>query len=285
MRWSRELPSAPSSVTIIREPDGNYASFVVEAAATPLPEVATECGIDVGISRLATIADTDDARRDICNPKHLHSKSRKLARLEREKSRRQKGSRNRNKTRRKVAIQHAKVARARRDYHHKQALALVRENQVIHVEDLNTAGMVRNKRLARAISDAGWAQFVRIIGEKCDRYGRALHRVSRWLASSKTCSTCAHRLDALPLQIRTWTCPRCRAVHDRDHNAAKNVLAAGRAERINASHTSGHNDDSRRGGAPVRAQPVAAVADEAGSTPPTADRPGIPGLFSPGARQ
>ena len=137
-------------------------------------------------------------------------KLRKLRRLEREKSRREKGSANRDKTRRKVAIAHNEVARARRDYHHKQALALVRENQVIHVEDLNIVGMVRNRRLARAISDAGWGQFVRIIGEKADRYGRTVHTVSRWLASSKTCSACGHRLDELPLQIRQWTCPSCR---------------------------------------------------------------------------
>ena len=141
---------------------------------------------------------------------------------------------NRDKTRRKVAIAHDEVARARRDYHHKQALALVRENQVIHVEDLNIVGMVRNRRLARAISDAGWGQFVRIIGEKADRYGRTVHQVSRWLASSKTCSACGHRLDELPLQIRQWTCPSCGAVHDSDHNAAKVILAAGRAERLNA---------------------------------------------------
>ena len=166
VRWSRELPSEPSSVTIIREPDGHYyASFVVDVAATPLPVVDREAGVDVGISRLATVATSDQMRTDIENPKHLPRKLRKLRRLEREKSRRQKGSRNRDKTRRKLAIAHAEVARARRDYHHKQALALVRDNQVIHVEDLNIVGMVKNRRLARAISDAGWGQFVRVIGE------------------------------------------------------------------------------------------------------------------------
>ena len=132
-------PSQPSSVTIIREPDGHYyASFVVDVAASPLPAVDREAGVDVGIARLATIATSDGARVDVANPKHLGRKLRKLRRLEREKSRRQKGSANRDKTRRKVAIAHNEVARARRDYHHKQALALVRENQVIHVEDLNT---------------------------------------------------------------------------------------------------------------------------------------------------
>jgi putative transposase len=158
VHWSRELPSEPSSVTIIREPDGHYyASFVIDVPAAPLPAVEREAGVDVGITRLATVATTDGARTDIANPKHLDRTVRKLRRLEREKSRRQKGSINRDKTRRKVAIAHGKVARSRRDYHHKRALALVRENQVIHVEDLNIAGMVVNRRLARAISDAGWA--------------------------------------------------------------------------------------------------------------------------------
>ena len=167
VRWSRDLPSDPSSVTIIREPDGHYyASFVVKVAATALAVIDREAGMDLGIARLATVAASDERRTDIANPKHLGAKLRKLRRLEREKSRRQKGSANRQKTRRKVAIAHNQVARARRDYHHKQALALVRENQVIHVEDLNIVGMVGNRRLARVISDAGWGQFVKIIGDK-----------------------------------------------------------------------------------------------------------------------
>lgn len=262
VRWSRDLPSVPSSVTIIREPDGHfYASFVVDVPATPLPPVDREVGLDLGIARLASTAATDRGRSDIANPKHLRRKLRKLARLEREKSRRQKGSSNRDKTRRRVAVAHNEVARARRDYHHKQALALVRDNQVIHVEDLNISGMVKNRRPARAISDAGWGQFVRIIGEKADRYGRTVHTVSRWLASSKTCSTpgCGHRLDELPLQTRQWTCPSCEVVHDRDHNAAKVILAAGRAERLNACGASVSPPAHRE-----------ARGDEAGSTPTAA---------------
>ena len=267
VRWSRRLPAVPSSVTIIREPDGHYyASFVVDVPRDPLPHIQREAGVDVGISRLATIATTDGTRTDIANPKHLGRKLRKLRRLEREKSRRQKGSANRDKTRRKIAIAHNEVARARRDYHHKQALALVRENQVIHVEDLNIVGMVRNRRLARAISDAGWGQFVRIIAEKADKYGRTVHSVSRWLASSKTCSACGHQLDELQLQIREWCCPSCGAVHDRDHNAAKVILAAGRAERLNASHASGRDCQRGSGGAPVRPSTREARCDEAGST-------------------
>ena len=271
VRWSRDLPSQPSSVTIIREPDGHYyASFVVDVPIAPLPRVGREAGVDLGIARLATIADTDERRVDVSNPKHLGRKLRKLRRLERERSRRQKGSNNRDKTRRKVALAHNEVARARRDYHHKQALALVRENQVIHVEDLNIAGMVRNHRLAQAISDAAWGQFVRIIAEKADHYGRTVHHVSRWLASSKTCSACQHQLDELPLRIRQWTCPACHTVHDRDHNSAKVILAAGRAERQNASHHSGRDRNSGSGGVRVRPQSVAAVGDEAGSDPTAA---------------
>jgi putative transposase len=259
VRWSRELPSEPSSVTIIREPNGHfYASFVVDVPTTPLPEVDREAGVDLGITRLATIATTEGECIEVANPKHLSRRLRKLRRLEREKSRRQKGSNDRDKTRRKLAIAHSEVARARRDYHHKQALALVRENQVIHVEDLNISGMVKNRRVAGAISDVGWGQFVRIIGEKADYYGRTVHTVSRWLASSKTCSACGHRLDELPLQIRTWTCP-CGAVRDRDYNAAKVILAAGRAERQNAY------------GVPVSPPTTReARGDEAGSTPTAA---------------
>ena len=271
VRWSRDLPGEPSSVTIIREPDGHYyASFVVDVPSTPLPHIQREAGVDVGIRRLATIATTDGTRADVANPKHLGRKLRKLRRLERAKSRRQKGSANRDKARRKVAIAHNEVALSRRDYHHKQALALVRENQVIHVEDLNIVGMVRNRRLARAISDAGWGQFVRVIAEKADHYDRTVYAVSRRLASSKTCSACGHRLDELGLQIRMWTCPACQTAHDRDHNAAKVILAAGRAERLNASHTSGRNRQRGSGGASVRPPTREARCDEAGSTPTAA---------------
>ncbi|HWE90726.1 MAG TPA: RNA-guided endonuclease TnpB family protein [Pseudonocardiaceae bacterium] len=259
VRWSRDLPSEPSSVTIIAEPDGNcYASFVVEVPSTPLPAIDREAGIDLGITRLATVATTTGACLDIANPKFLRRKQRKLSRLEREKARRAKGSGNRAKSRRKIAIQHGKVSRARRDYHHKQALRLVRDNQAVHVEDLNIAGMIKNRGLARAIADAGWAQFVRLIQEKAQKYGRTVHKVSRWLPSSKTCSTCGHLMDQMPLKVRAWTCPGCATVHDRDHNAARNILAAGQAERQNAC------------GAQVRPPCREAPGDEAGTIPDAA---------------
>ncbi|WP_030477944.1 RNA-guided endonuclease InsQ/TnpB family protein [Lentzea albidocapillata] len=274
IRWSRELPSEPSSVTVIQEPDGHYyASFVVGIAQVPLAALEQEAGVDLGLARLVTVADTTGRRRHVANPRNLARKQRKLARLERERARRVKGSANRAKSRRKVAILYNKVSRTRRDHHHKEALALVRENQAVYVEDLNIVGMVRNRWLARSIHDAGWGQFVRLIEEKAERYGRILHRVSRWLPSSKTCSTCAHVMDAMPLAIRDWTCPLCGVAHDRDHNAAINILAAGRAERKNAC------------GAGVSPPPVEAVGDEAGSTPDAAQPPGDPRPSDRGARQ
>lgn len=254
VRWSRELPSQPSSVTIIREPDGrHYASFVVEVAPTPLPEITREAGVDLGISRLATVADSEGRRVDVANPRHLARKQRKPARLEREKARRAKTGANRLKSRRKVAMQHGKVTRARRDYQHKYALRLVRDNQAVYVEDLNIAGLVRNRRLARAIHDVGWAQFVQLIEEKAARYGRTVAKVSRWLPSSKTCADCGHVMNAMPLRVRIWACPACEVTHDRDYNAARNILAAGRAERLNA------------GGARVSPPSEEALGDEAGS--------------------
>ncbi|ONI89048.1 transposase [Actinosynnema sp. ALI-1.44] len=259
VRWSRDLPSEPSSVTVIREPDGHYyVSFVVGVEPSPLPSVEREAGVDLGITRLATVVDTSGRRTDVANPRHLARKQRKLARLEREKARRTKGGANRAKTRRKVAVQHGKVARARRDYHHKQALTLVRENQTVHVEDLNIAGMVHNRRLARAISDAGWGRFVRLLEEKAERHSRTVMKVSRWLPSSKTCSHCGHVMHDMPLKIRTWVCPGCGGTHDRDANAARNILAAGQAERLNAR------------GAHVRPPSGEAMGEEAGTTPDAA---------------
>lgn len=259
VRWSRDLPSEPSSVTIIREPDGHYhASFVVEVAPTPLPVSARESGIDLGITRLATVADITGGRQDIANPKHFARRQRKLARLEREKARRVRSSSNRAKSRRKVAVQHGKIARARRDYHHKQALALVRENQALYVEDLNIAGLARNRRLAGAIHDAGWGQFVRLLLQKAERFGRVVHAVDRWLPSSKTCSTCGRVADVMPLKIRRWTCVKCGTNHDRDYNAAVNILAAGRAERLKRLWSPGKS--SRSGGAGRRSRKQSSTA-------------------------
>ncbi len=230
LRWSRPLPSPPSSVTVIREPDGRYyASFVVDRPATPLPACAREVGVDVGLDRLAVTSDGEI----IVNPRFLRSKQRHLAQAQRALSRKAKGSANRVKARRRVAVVHRKVRDTRLDHAHKTALALVRDSQAVYAEDLAVSGLART-RLAKSVHDAGWAQLLRLIGEKAGQYRRTFHRIGRFTPTTQTCSACGAKDGPKPLQVRTWQCKACGAVHDRDVNAARNVLAAGRAERLNA---------------------------------------------------
>jgi len=196
---------------------------VVEVAPTRLRKPSRKLGSNLGVTRLATVVDTAGRRMDIDNPRHLTRNLRKLARLERQKARRKKGSSNRAKTRRRIAVHHGKIARSRLDYHHKQALTLIRDNQAVYVEDLNTAGLMK-KPAAGAVhrGHAGWGLFVQGPGgEKQSVTCRTIHKVSPWLPSSKTCSSCGHRLSVMPLKIRTWTCPNCAIEHDRDFNAAR----------------------------------------------------------------
>ncbi|GAA2417195.1 hypothetical protein GCM10010191_29670 [Actinomadura vinacea] len=156
-------------------------------------------------------------------------KAANLARYQRRMARCQRGSANRRKAKNKVARAHRKVRNARQDFLHKTTTSLVASADLIAIEDLNVKGMVRNRRLARSISDCGWGEFRRQLEYKCERAGRTLVVIDRWCPSSKTCSACGHLLEQLSLNIRVWTCPGCRTRHDRDHNAAKNILAAGRA--------------------------------------------------------
>ncbi len=144
-------------------------------------------------------------------------------------ARKQPGSANRRKAKTKVARSHRKVRNARTDFLHCTSTRLVRQADVIVIEDLAVAGMVRNRSLAKAISDCGWGEFRRQLEYKAARAGRTLIVIDRWYPSSKTCSACGHLLAELNLSTRHWTCPGCRTRHDRDHNAAKNILAAGRA--------------------------------------------------------
>jgi putative transposase len=230
VRWSRPLPSDPSSVTVIGEPDGRYyASFVVERQTAPLPACDCEVGIDVGLNRLA-VTSTGEI---IVNPRFLRRKERHLARAQRALSRKQKGSANRAKARRRVAVLHRKVRETRLDHAHKTALRLVRDNQAVYAEDLAVSGLART-RLAKSVHDAGWAQLLRLIGEKAEQHGRRFHRIGRFVPTSQTCCECGTRDGPKPLPVRTWTCAVCGAVYDRDVNAARNILAAGRADRLNA---------------------------------------------------
>lgn len=248
VRWSRELPSVPSSVTIIHDAAGRYfASFVVRTDSEPLPEVDTEVGIDLGLTTFAVMSDG----RVIESPKFLRRAERRLRKAQQALSRKERGSQNRAKARLRVARAHTKVADTRRNWAHKHSTTIIRENQAVYVEDLCVTGLART-RLAKSIHDAGWGMFTRLLEEKAARYGRYFARVGRFFPSSQLCSVCGVIDGPKPLSVRTWTC-RCGAVHDRDRNAANNILAAGQAERRNAC------------GVRVRPEPVPAPRGEAGT--------------------
>ena len=230
VKWSRNLPSVPSSVTVIREPDGRYyASFVVQRQAAPLPACDREVGVDVGLASLAVTSDGEV----IPNPRFLRATERKLDRAQRALSRKRKGSANRAKARKRVAVLHRKVRETRLDHAHKTALRLVRDNQAVYAEDIAVAGLART-RLAKSVHDAGWAQLLRLAEEKAQHYGRTFARIGRFEPTSQLCSGCGVKDGPKPLSVRTWACAACGAVHDRDVNAAKNILAAGRADNPNA---------------------------------------------------
>jgi putative transposase len=217
----------PTTVAVSRDPDGRwYVSFAVDTAdPEQLPATGVAVGIDLGVKDFAVTSGGEK----IPNPRHLERKARNLARYQRRMARCQKGSANRAKAKAKVARAHRKVRAARTDFLHKTSTRIIRNHDVIVIEDLNVSGMVRNHTLARAISDCGWGEFRRMVEYKADRYGRHLIVTDRWYPSSKTCSACGHLLATLSLSTRTWQCPSCGTRHDRDINAAKNILAAGLA--------------------------------------------------------
>jgi putative transposase len=217
----------PTTVTVSRDPDGRwYATLHVEVAdPVPLPPTDRAVGIDLGITDFAVLSDGTR----ITNPRHLERKAANLARYQRRMARKCKGSANRRRAALKVARAHRKVRAARTDFLHRTSTRLVRTYDLLVIEDLHVRGMVRNRRLARAISDSGWGAFRSMLAYKAERAGRRLVVLDRWYPSSKTCSACGQRLAHLSLGPRTWVCPACGARHDRDLNAAKNILAAGQA--------------------------------------------------------
>jgi len=240
--WSRALPSVPSSVTVIREADGRYyASFVVEVAQTRLPRTRNDVGIDLGLTSLAVLSTGEVVQ----NPRFLGRKARGLARAQRALARKTKGSKRRARAVRRVAVQHRKVRETRLDAHHKLAHRIVRDNQAIYVEDLPVSGLART-RLAKSVHDAGWSTLIRLLEEKARRCHRSVVRVSRWFPSSQLCSVCGFNSGKKPLDVRSWTCLECGVTHNRDLNAARNILvegrkvAAGLAETQNAREARTH---------------------------------------------
>jgi putative transposase len=228
VRWSRELPSTPSSVTITLDGTGRYhASFVVQVQEAPLLPIPTQVGIDLGLTHFATLSTGEK----VANPRWLRQRQKALRRAQRSLSRRHNGSNNRDKQRRKVAKLHARVADARRDFHHQFSARLIRESQAVVVEKLNVAALGRSN-LGRTIHDAGWSSFVAMLEYKAALSGRRVVRIDRWHPSSQLCSACGQRSGPKglgALKVRSWTCLLCGTEHDRDVNAAMNILAAGRA--------------------------------------------------------
>lgn len=236
VKWTRDLPSAPSSVTLIKDRSGRYwASFVVESdpADDVLPPTDGDQGIDLGLTRFAVLADGSH----IASPKYLRRAEKKLKKRQRELSRKKKGSNNRDKARIKVARAHAQVADARRNFHHQWSHKLTSENQAVFAETLNVRGLARG-RLAKSVHDAGWAQFVSFLDYKAIRRGRQFVKVARDFPSSQICSACGRRDGKKPLNVREWTCPEetCGTRHDRDWNAGKNVRYEGRRILAAANH-------------------------------------------------
>ena len=229
--WSRPLPEgvSPSTVTVSQDAAGRW--FVSlrcdDPGVGPLPAVDAAVGIDAGLDHLLTLSTGEK----IPNPRHERQDRAALARAQRRLAKKEQGSANRAKARIEVAKIHARIADRRRDTLHKITTRLVRENQTLVIEDLSVRSMVKNRALARVISDAAWSQLRTMLEYKARWYGREVVVVDRWFPSSRLCSACGSVQEKMPLDLRTWTCG-CGTAHDRDVNAARNLLAAGLAASV-----------------------------------------------------
>lgn len=226
VRWSRPLPSVPSTVTISKDAAGRYfVSCLCEFEPVSLPITASTVGIDVGLHDLFVT----DTGFKTGNPRHTAKYAKQLALLQRRLSKKQKGSKNRAKARAKVARLHAKIADCRMDNLHKLSRKLINENQVVCVESLKVKNMIRNPKLSKHIADASWGEFVRQLQYKTEWAGRTLVAIDQFFPSSKRCSGCGYISKSMPLNVRDWVCPECGTNHDRDVNAAINIKTAGLA--------------------------------------------------------
>jgi putative transposase len=250
----------PTSVTISWDTAGRwFVSFAVEVADPSVQEpTGQRVGIDVGLTSLTTLSTGEK----IAHPKHMDQHERRLKRYQRMMARRrpkpgQESSNRYKKAKLHAAKQHAKVADARRDHLHKLTTELVRKHDLIAIEDLNVSGMVKNRCLSKAISRTGWYEMRRQLEYKTERYGRQVITCDRWYPSSKTCSDCGHLLAKLSLGTRHWTCPGCGTLHDRDVNAAKNILvAAGLVETQNARGADVRATEATPGRSAAKREPI-----------------------------
>ena len=224
IRWSRSFHGEPTSLTVTKDSSGRYyISIIVKEEVQPLPFTKNESGFDLGITNTVI----DDEGNQISNPNFLKKEIKILRRRQKSISRKRKGSKNRQKQRIKVARLHSRIRDKRHDFLHKLSSQIVNENQVIAVESLQVKNMIKNKHLSRAIADVSWGTFLRFLEYKCHWYGKEFIQIDQFFPSSKRCSHCGHTLLELPLSIRQWECPDCNTLHDRDTNAAKNILKEG----------------------------------------------------------
>jgi len=221
---SREINGRILNVTVSQNPSGKYfISVCFEIEVFELPKLNNSIGLDLGITHFSI----DSKGNKVENPKHLRKSEKKLKKLQRSLSRKKKGSKNRNKARIKVAILHEKITNQRNDFLHKLSTELIRENQTICLEDLKVKNMVKNHKLAKSISDASWSKFTTMLDYKAKWNGREVKYIGTFYPSSKICSCCGFKSESMGLEIRNWTCNNCEEIHDRDINAAINILNEG----------------------------------------------------------
>ena len=239
IRWSRYFTGEPRSITISKDPSNRYfVSFLVEEELEQWNPSTEEIGIDLGIKDVVVCSNGFASG----NPKHDKKYQARLKTLQRRLARKKKGSNNRYKARLKVAKLHAKIADCRLDFLQKLSTKLVNENQAIYTETLAVKNMMANYKLAKAIADCGWGEFLRQLEYKAGWHNRSVGAIDRWFPSSKRCNPCGHILDKLPLEIREWTCPSCQSRNLRDQNAALNILAVGQTVFACGSGTGGEID-------------------------------------------
>lgn len=232
------------SITVSKTPTGKYfVSILVKTELNPMPSTGKVVGIDLGIKDLLVLSNG----QTVNNPKWFRENQAKLKKAQKHLSRKKKGSNRRSKQRIKIAKIYEDITNCRNYFLHNLSTAIVKTFDFIAVEDLNVAGMIKNRKLSKSISDASWSTFVSMLSYKCDWYGKMLVKIDRFFPSSKTCSNCGDKLDSLTLNTREWTCSSCGSHHDRDLNAAINILKKGWLDTANQELTSAEYVDYGRG--------------------------------------